>query len=157
DTRYRLGFCLHKMHKDAEALQWLGKCPPLVPVRLAQAQCLFGLGREQEARDLLDGVLADSPDNAPALLLAAEMALRRQDASSTAAFLERAVRAAPANTTIRYQLAAIYRRLGREEEARHQREQMDEIKLASDEYENLSQQAAKAANDPEIRCRLGKL
>jgi tetratricopeptide (TPR) repeat protein len=157
DTRFRLGECLHLMRKDAEALKWLQQCPPLTPVLLARAQCEFALGHEARAAELLEQSLAKQPDHAPALILAAEMALRRQDTESAARSLEKAAKASPANVAVRYQLAAVYRRLGREEEAHVEKDRMDELKRLADEYQSLSIAAAKAPNDVEVRCRLGQL
>lgn len=157
DTRFRLGECLHLMRKDAEGLKWLNECPPLIPVLLARAQCEFGLGHETKAAELLEQVLAEQPEQASALILAAEMALRRQDAGSAADYLERAAKSAPANVAVRYQLGAVYRRLGREEDAAREKAKMDELKRLADEYQSLTIAAAKAPNDVEVRCRLGDL
>lgn len=157
DTRFRLGECLHLMRKDAEGLKWLNECPPLTPVLLVRAQCEFGLGHEAKASELLKQVLAEEPENASALILASEMALRRQDAAEAATFLERAAQAAPANVAVHYQLGAVYRRLGREEDAAHEKERMDELKRLADEYQSLTIAAAKAPSDVEVRCRLGDL
>lgn len=157
DTRFRLGECLHLMRKDAEGLKWLNECPPLTPVLLVRAQCEFGLGHEAKAAKLLEQVLAAEPEQASALILAAEMALRRQDAVLAADYLERAARAAPANVAVHYQLGAVYRRLGREDDAAHEKERMDDLKRQADEYQSLTIAAAKAPSDVEVRCRLGDL
>ncbi len=127
-----LGQCARRRGDRAAALSWHRQAADADPAndwcRLECAVDLRGLGRFDDARDVISAVLAQQPNSAPALLGLAQLeraAGRRQAARDA---LRRLVAAAPGQASALLELAADERELGAIEAAR----QLAHAALAAD-------------------------
>ena len=85
--------------------------------RVQRARVLAGLGRGVEAGPLLEGVLAEDPDHAGALLLKAALCAEDRDWDRAHGLYLRAARAWPRSAEARNDLARCLHALGRDQEA----------------------------------------
>ncbi len=85
----------------------LKRRPGLTAARTGLAFARLRAGRLEEASSGFDAVLADHPDDLPALVGAASAAVRRGDADSALAFYRRAQSVAPEDALVRKRLAAL--------------------------------------------------
>jgi tetratricopeptide (TPR) repeat protein len=129
---------------------------PLVKVRLAR--CRDFLGEQDEAVRLLDEVLNQQPQFAPALLERGRIALSRGDYKTAEDWLQEAVARNPGEHEARYLLVQCLRRSDKEKEARQQEHKLklleiDLRRLAEITNESMSQ----APEDPSLHGELGAI
>jgi tetratricopeptide (TPR) repeat protein len=86
------------------------------------------LQRPQEAIGILRNVLGTRPELSDSQYLLGKLLLAQGDAAEAASHLEAAVKLAPEDANIRYQLGRAYQKLGRTEQAEHEFEEFRRIK-----------------------------
>lgn len=145
----------------AEAEQVLDACDPRAaeePVLLAlRAECLWGLGRREEARALLDRVLPSHPQSGELLRGRAKMHLAADEFAAAAALLERAVALDRHDLVGRHHLAQAYEALGRRADAAEQRRLHEQTTNHLDELTRLNREATQNPWDAAVRRRLAEL
>jgi len=116
-----LGVALIELGRAPEAVSALRRAlavdpgNPLAPVSLAVA--LWSSGDVEGAEDAARGVLARSPENAVALRVMGQALMVRGNDAGAIPYLERAVRAAPSDAALRFNLGGAYAGVGRPGEA----------------------------------------
>ncbi len=99
-------------------------------VRLLLAVGRHGLGQFEEARQLLDELLAANPKNFPALVERGRLALDAQQPAEAEASLRRAEALAPDHADVNLQLGRTLQLLGRTQEAQRYQERFRQIDAA---------------------------
>jgi tetratricopeptide (TPR) repeat protein len=153
-----LAECRAERREYASALEALGEragAGPEGALALAvRGECLWGLGRGEEARALLEGALREHPNDAKLLGLRGQIHLANGEAKTAADVLERALRGDPHNGNYRDHLARAYVQLGRHADAaehlRRAEESEKELRLLA----QLSIEAMSKPWDAEVRFRL---
>jgi tetratricopeptide (TPR) repeat protein len=98
--------------------RWLADRWPARPdVRLGLARCRRQLGEADAARELLDGLLAENPDNGEALWERGQLALDDGRPAEAEPLLRRAVRRVPFDRRVHFALYRCLLALDRKEEA----------------------------------------
>ena len=162
DTRWRLILCLLDLGGYEEALPLLEQVArdrpddPEVAARLARCQSM--LGRGDEARRLLDDVLARHPDQMVALRVRGQFALADRDAAGAEVFLRRAAAADPNDYPSQWLLFQALQQQGRAAEAQEQLRIAEEVKDRSERLSELrSRKLAEKPLDPALHCEMGIL
>ena len=162
EARLRLGTQLLQAHKPTEALshlEYLRKALPDDPrVLVRVAQCRVDMGRADEARAILDGVLARWPHFPDAL--AARGALAKQDGQPDRAegWLREAVARDPSAREARYHLYLCLEAEGKEAEAKEEKARLDRLEDNLNEIQQLVDGGLeRAPNDPALHTRAGVL
>jgi tetratricopeptide (TPR) repeat protein len=149
EVRHELAECLVRSFQWSEALAALdGPDQPLPATAERQAlrvRCLWGLGRGDDARALLDQGLAEHPRSLELLQVGAEIRQADKRFSEAATLLEQALDIDNHDHESRHKLALVYEALGRRADAAEQRRLEEKTKALLKEMETLREQAA---NDP---------
>lgn len=123
---------------------------------IGQARCLQALSRPDEARGLLEDVLASSETNADALVALARLEIEEGNYQAVIDRLEPAAEREVRNREVRFVLGTALRRCGRNEEAlahfKYCEEAADQIDLAA----RLKPQVSERPRDPDLRYQIGK-
>jgi tetratricopeptide (TPR) repeat protein len=162
EARLGLAVALLESKDYADALphlEHLGRVrPENLRVRVGLAECRYSLGQADEARRLVEGVLAEQPEYAPALALRGRLALDGGSPAEAETWLRRAAERDPRDYQARYNLILCLHQNGHEEEAKRlERElkQRDEDVRRFDEI--IQRDLARNPRDPALHCTLGRL
>jgi tetratricopeptide (TPR) repeat protein len=132
--------------------------PDNLIVQVGLAECREGLGKEEEAAQLLDGVLAVQPQLAIALAARGRIALDQGDLENAETYLRRAIAADPGDPRPRYNLVVVLNQSGKEDEARRCEK---ELKQVEEDHKRLNEiimeDLVKRPRDPALHCAVGKL
>lgn len=162
DARWRLTRCLLRLGLCEEAnphLVYLRRRYPHdaeITVELAGAR--FKQGQLAEARQLLDAVLAEHPDNEAALRERGRLALESENAAEAEKWLRRAEKRNPHDTQLLPLLAAALEHQEKHDEAQilHER-----LRQTDRDFQRLAQiclhELGERPNDPVLHCELGVL
>lgn len=126
-------------------------------VRFGLARCRAGENHKQEAIRLLDGLLADNPNDSMALAERGALAVELDDAATGEPLLRRAAALAPRDRTVLVRLADCLRVQGKEDEAQTLRDRVEQLRaeaVRATELGNLIRE--QKPNDPDLRCELGR-
>jgi Tfp pilus assembly protein PilF len=115
------------------------------------------LGHTDEARRLLDTLLADHRDQAAGLAERGKVALEQGQVDEAVAFLRRAVEAAPCDREAHNNLAVALRRQGDREGAAKELARADEIDADLRRLDRVTKAVIKNPNDAALRCEGGIL
>jgi tetratricopeptide (TPR) repeat protein len=127
-----------------------------VSVRLAM--CLYRLDRQQEARELLDGVLAAHPEHGLALLTRGQIALEDGQLSEAEQWLRQAARLLPYDYKTQSKLADCLRQQDKLEEAQQQRTRAEDLyERRQQQTQILTQLMSQRPDDAALHCKLGVL
>jgi predicted Zn-dependent protease len=162
DARLQLAALYLDLGEAREAqphLEWLRRRQPdhlLVQVRMAR--CLDFLGRQEEARQLLDDVLARQPAMVAALVERGKFAVRTRELDSAERFLQGACKRDPGNYEAHYQLMQCYRGQGKRKEADAALEKMNRIKQDSSRLREIAAIALSLRpRDPDLHAEVGEI
>jgi tetratricopeptide (TPR) repeat protein len=161
EVRQELAECLVREGAFAEGLEVLdGSNPP--PARQAQAlalrgECLYGLGRAERARSVVEQALTTHPDSPDLLRLRARLHLDADEARAAADLLARAVALDRSDYRGRHLLALAYARLGRRDEAAEQHRLVEETRDRLKKVTELSGEVASNPWDASLHLRLAEL
>lgn len=127
-------------------------------VQVHRAICLWRLDRSEEARSLLDSVLAKQPEDGLALLTRGQMLLSEERYAEAEPWLRQAVRVLPYDLRPQNALWECLRQQGRTEEAETQRERTDALRdLRNQQSDILTRLMQQRPDDPALHCKLGTL
>jgi Tfp pilus assembly protein PilF len=121
------------------------------------AHCLLNLARPEEARPLLDAVLAEHPDDWAALSERARLAQETGTAEEAEPYLRRAAALKPNEPDTLHRLHACLVHAGKRHEAEEVRARLERVKADLARVAELGRQAAARPGDPDPRCEVGKI
>ena len=114
--------------KAAPHLEWLGRRRPGDPqVRFLTARLRRNLGQPEEAGQLLDAILAVTPDKVPVLVERGRVAMDLNQPQEAERWLQRALTLAPGQREVHLALGDCLRQAGRLDEAERHQDQALEI------------------------------
>jgi predicted Zn-dependent protease len=163
EARWRLALGLVEVGRYEEAQAHLEQIrrrqpdDPEVLVRLAR--CYSGLGRGEQARELLDGVLQDHPDNGLALRTRGELALQEARPAEAETFLRRAVRVLPHDYSPQWSLyLALQRQEGKTAEAQAELARAEQLKEQNERLAEIrTRKMSQDPHNPALHCEMGTL
>jgi tetratricopeptide (TPR) repeat protein len=161
DARLSLASHLSNSHQPQEALKQfeylrarLGDTPA---VRAGTARCLMELNRPDEARGLLDRLLAEYPHSGQFLSERGRLALAFESTAAAEPWFRRAAAAMPYEPDISYNLYQCLEKLGKHDEARAVLARMKAIEADLDRIKELTKSIARLPHDPELRREAGRI
>jgi len=157
DLLAEMAACQVKLRRYDAALATLAEAAGTPAERLLEAECRLALGETERARTLVEGVLAERPDEATALVLLGTIRLEDGAADAAVEVLERAVGLQPRDYQARLTLARALATLGRDADARREQAEAEAIRTLRAEFAELHQRAWDAPRDPAVRLELAKL
>jgi tetratricopeptide (TPR) repeat protein len=121
NVHFLRGFVAEATKNDEAAIDEYSKelkvAPQAVAPMIQLAQLYAEAGRDDEALGLARKAVMLEPGNARSHFALGRVLLAKQQWKDSAAELERAKELSPGASTVRFQLAKVYRRLGRKEDA----------------------------------------
>jgi tetratricopeptide (TPR) repeat protein len=145
----------------AEALvhyQWLEQRSPGRPeVGVGLARCHRRLGQPDEARNILDGLLAKTPDHGEALWERGQLALDEGEAAQAEPWLRQAAQQLPYDRRVHYSLYRCLLDLSRRAEAETVQVRVAQLDADLRQLEQVRQAVMKKPDDAALRCQGGKL
>jgi tetratricopeptide (TPR) repeat protein len=126
-------------------------------VRLGLAQCHWDLGDQDEARRMLDDLLASRPDDPVVLTELGKIAIQAGRPAEAERHLREAVRLDPASFQAHNTLGRCLDVLGRAAEAAEQRKKADQIKEDLARMQELTHKLQDSPRDASLRCDIGRL
>jgi len=164
DARRLLALGLIESGRYAEALVHLDELHRRLPadpnVVVQQARAYHGLQQTQQARRLLDGVLAEQPGLSSALRARGEIELLADQPVRAEGYLREAAKAAPYDYQIQYSLLRALTQQGKEkeQEAKAQRAAVDQLKERVERVgELISSKISMRPHDPALHVELAIL
>jgi len=138
-----------KLAEYQQALETLAQAPQgsqdQPAMVLLRAECLLGLGKEDEAKGLVDGVLKKHQTLASALLFRAKIYLQDDQPKSAIVMLEKLLSLYPRNSSARQTLMLAYRSIGDEPRVAEQKQLLGTLQAARRRLRRLERVAA---NEP---------
>jgi tetratricopeptide (TPR) repeat protein len=126
-------------------------------VILGLAQCRKALGASDEARRLIDGLLAEHPDYVPGLVERGKLALDNVQLDAAERFFRAAVRLAPYDPLANYNLYLCLLRRGQKAEARALAQKRERIEKDMNRMDQLSREIARKPHEASLRCEAGTI
>jgi Tfp pilus assembly protein PilF len=121
------------------------------------ARCRLNLGQPEEARLLLDVVVAEHPKDWAALFERARLAQETGSAEEAEAYYRRAAALKPNELGILHGLQTCLERLGKQREADEVQARLERVKADLARIAELTRQVASRPRDPGLRCEVGKV
>ena len=160
-ARLHLAQVLLLQRKPAEAISYYeqlharaGRDPA---VALGLAQCHVALGHKDEARALLDGLVAEHPDDSAVLLERGKFALAEGSPRDARGWLRRAAERAPQSYEPHYQLFLCLQRLGETAGASEAEQRFKAIEADLKEMNDLTLTLQQRPADPELRFAIANV
>jgi tetratricopeptide (TPR) repeat protein len=148
----------HYAEAQAHAEELLRRKRTDPELRVDLARALSEQGKRKEAREVLESVLAESPDYGTALREHGRLALREANPAEAEDWLRKAIRVLPQDYSANWDLAEAFRQQGKLPEADEQRLRARQIEDRRERLAEISQrQMSKHPRDPALHCELGAL
>lgn len=129
-----------------------------IEIQVHRAICLRLMERTEEARNLLDSVLAEQPHHGLALLTRGQMLMSQERYAEAESWLRQAVGVLPYDLKAQNALWECLRQQGKTEEAEAQHERTDALRdLTNQRSDILTRLMQQRPNDPALHCKLGTL
>jgi tetratricopeptide (TPR) repeat protein len=145
----------------ADTLEALKLCPEPFQnqprLQAIRAQCLWDLGKTEEAAALAESVMRADSTNLPVLRLRASIFLAQEQPEAALPLLLRYVRIDPINNQARKLLAQTYRQLGATARADEQTKIRDRLFNFNQQLIELMTQLLLKPQDDELRASIGEL
>jgi Tfp pilus assembly protein PilF len=161
DVRLQYARQLNQVRQYEEALEQyqnlrsrLGDTPAVLS---GIASCLGVLNQPEEARRLLEQVLAQEPHNGLALAERGRLALEYDSPAEAERWLRRAAAESPTERTVLYNLFQCLQRTGRQEEAAQIKAKFTALDADLAQLREAIQQVVKNPHDPEPRYQAGMI
>ncbi|MFL5241019.1 MAG: tetratricopeptide repeat protein [Gemmataceae bacterium] len=161
ETRLQLAGQLAQSNQLEEALkeferlrQKQGDTPAILQ---GLACCRRAMNQPEEARQLLEAVLADHPQNWRALAERGRLAMQFESAADAEKWFHRAVAAAPHEKDALYSLNLCLESQGKHEEAAQVLAELKRIESDLARMADLSRAIAQSPHDPNLRCEAGRV
>lgn len=155
DVLLELTECLLKTRNYQQAFETVTRCSESNDVRVLKAECLTGLGKNDEAIQELDLVLAVDANHLRALLLRGTLDLEKGNIEGAIATLTRAAQSHPLDFTAHFKLSQALRRGEKNELADQEAAEAERIRLIRERFAKLHQDASGKPEDASIRTELG--
>jgi predicted Zn-dependent protease len=126
-------------------------------VGLGLARCYVGLGRRDEARTLLDGLLEREPDHPTALLERGKLALTDRRLEEARGWLVRAAAKSPQAYEPHYQLFLCLQALGESSEAGSEEQRFKAIEADLRRMSDLTLALQRRPSDPALRFEVAEI
>lgn len=146
--------CLLKSRNYQQAFETITRCTESNDVRVLKAECLSGLGKNDEAIQELDLVLAVDGNHLGALLHRGTLDLERGDIDGAVANLKKAAQAYPLDFTAHFKLSQALRRAEQNELADQEAAEAERIRAIREKFAKLHQDASAKPEDATIRVDL---
>ncbi|QJW93559.1 tetratricopeptide repeat protein [Frigoriglobus tundricola] len=121
------------------------------------AQCRLQLGRADEARALLDQLVAAHPDDVAVLVERGKLAVNEDQCEQGEAWLRRALERDPSAVAACHELARCLDLRGRPAEAARYRQRFESLKAERAKLDALVARAGQAPGDAALRCEVARL
>lgn len=157
EIQLELAECQMKLGEYTAALATLRDCPRSVKALVLRAECHFSTSAREQADILLQEALLESPDDFPALMLQATMALEHLDLPTAATALTRALAVRPRDYQANLLMMQTFQRMGKREQALEISQKVNELRKLRLEFSELHRRAATNPTDAAIRYRLGQV
>ncbi len=132
--------------------------PDNLRVQVGLAECRYAVDGPAEAIRLLDDLLGQHPDLAPALALRGRIALEMGEEALAEKWLRRAVARAPNDYQARYNLILCLHRNRQTAEARRHEQWIEQRKKDVSRFHDIvTRELSARPNDPALHCTLGEL
>jgi Tfp pilus assembly protein PilF len=161
EPRLLLAGQLIHAHQPQQALEQfeylrprLGDTPQVLG---GMACCQRELNHPDEARQLLERVLAAEPNNVLALGERGRLALQFESAAAAETWLRRALAGSPAEREILYSLLQCLKQLGKEAEAEQVRARLEKLDRDLARLDEVTRQIGSTPHDPDLRCEAGQI
>jgi tetratricopeptide (TPR) repeat protein len=143
----------------AEHLEYLRRCQPdNLRVQVGLAECHYYRAERDEAERLVNDVLAQQADYAPALSLRGRLAVASGQYAEAEPWLRRAVARAPNDHQARYNLILCLGNNGKGGEAKRYAQELQQWEEDLKRFnEIVTQEMPKRPDDPALLCELGQL
>ena len=125
--------------------------------RLGLVRCRIKVGRIKAAKDLLQGLLQQFPDNTEVLLESGRLALQEERLADAKDLLDRAVKLAPNDYEIHLELGICLDRLNKSDESKWHIDKAKRIELDLSQLEKEFEAMVKNPADPEPRLRAAQI
>jgi tetratricopeptide (TPR) repeat protein len=146
---------LLKIREYQKAFETITRCKESNDARVLKAECLSGLGKNDEAIQELNIVLTAEPNQLRALLLRGTLDLENGNTDGAIASLTRAVQAYPLDFAAHFKLSQALRRAEQNELADKEAAESERIRLIRERFAKLHQDASSKPDDASIRVDLG--
>jgi tetratricopeptide (TPR) repeat protein len=157
EIKIELAECLVRQHRYEEARVVLNTMTESVESLVLKAQCELALNASQRSHELIAQALQKDSKNLAALLLKSEhLTLAGQDAEARKV-LESAVSYWPKSTAARHQLSGVLRRLGHDDLAGQQAQELQRLQALGEEFTLLHERAFNDSDSAELRYRLAEV
>jgi tetratricopeptide (TPR) repeat protein len=161
DARLRLAGLLTHGHHPQEALDHFeclrAKHGNVLPVLLGLARCRHAMNQPEEARRLLDVLLAEHPRNWAALGERGRLALEFESPATAEKWFRQAVDVMPFEKDVNYGLYQCLEHLGKRSEAAEVLARLKRIEADVTEINRLTRVISHMPHDPAPRCQAGKI
>jgi Flp pilus assembly protein TadD len=124
---------------------------------LGLARCRKGLGAPDEARQLIDDLLAEHAEYIPGLIERGKLALDARQEDEAERFFRAAVQLAPYDALANYNLYLCLQRRGKKEEARTLAIKREQIEKDMKRMDELSREVAVKPQEAALRCEAGTI
>lgn len=147
---------LLKLRRYTEALKFLDQAEPTANILACRAACEFHLGHKSGAREAALKAVELNPQHLEALVWLGRIETEAGRLAPAAQYLERAVKLHPIDSTARTQLAVVYKRQGKPQEAQAQVERIATNNKLREKLGQLQEQANKRPQDASLRYEMGE-
>jgi tetratricopeptide (TPR) repeat protein len=134
-----------------------GRCGDTPAVVLGLAKSRRQLGQTEKAKQLLNALLKDQPQNAAALVERGKVALEQEQFEEAESFLRRGVELAPHDREAHHNLSVALRQEGRGEEAAKEIARVQEIDADLRRLDRVTKAVLKSPGDVALRCEAALL
>jgi tetratricopeptide (TPR) repeat protein len=157
-ARIGLAEALRNMHRNAQAAAeyeaYLILKPDDPTGHMGAGRNAMEQGDEATAIRHFDRAIAVDPKKAEAYLERAEIDMRRGDAAATLARLDQACKLDPFDFTIRYKRSLALAQLGRDDEAKAERETMKRLQAEDRQLKEIQAKLVQAPNDLSLQLKV---
>jgi tetratricopeptide (TPR) repeat protein len=143
-----------KVNRFEDVLSTLAEAPAVPELESLRAEALYALGRDMEAKQIIERVLRTHKTLRRALILQGLIRLDEGRASEAVASLQRAVAMQPEDFETRAKLTQAYAQSGNGAAARRELEEFERIKSVRQEIHELTLKAANRPDDAGLRYEL---
>jgi predicted Zn-dependent protease len=149
----------HNYEEAAQHLEYLRQSQPdNLSIQAGLAECFDGLGQQEEAIRIADGVLAQRPDFVPALSLRGRLAINQEHFPEAENWLREAVRLKPNDYRARVSFVQALNHNGKEREAHEQQNHLNQLNNDLTRFNAIvTQELAQRPRDAALHCELGQL
>ena len=157
EVEVALAECLANVGKTDEALQAIKEMPNSVQKLQVEAICRFRTRDFPRAKEALDALLKSSPENLPAIMLRAEIAMVDKETEIAERLLSEALKIAPQTSEPHRKFAAVLRQKGEAAAAAGEDKIADELEALESQVTLLTAKASQNPQDVSPRKELAAI